>query len=162
MANTEDDLAIQVELHESPNDKVPTEDKPPDVEIQRLQTDLAEEEHVNGGHVPEETADIDDIKFKANTQPGPETESMRNLRSIRQRNALRVVVSDIFDDKGDAQKSNSKLTQKESSLSSAVVAQVTTILIDETDEDTTEYDTTIIALPKSPMLVLSYFAHFVI
>ena len=154
MAGIETNLAVTVELHESPTDTVPADDNPKDADVPDDEKELVLQQQPSGGsigHVPAESSNLDDIKFRA---PTNETESMRDvrLRSINQRNALRVVVNDIFgDDKSDANKSNSKLTNKESSLSSGLVARVTTILIDETDEDTQEYDTTIIALPKSPM-----------
>ncbi len=118
MADTETKLATAVELHESPTDTVPSDENPKDADVSGDDDKgLVFKKASSGksvGHVADESVNIDDIGTSI------ETASMRDvrLRSIKQRNALRVVVSDIFgDEKPDANKSNSKLTQKESSLS---------------------------------------------
>ena len=180
MADKEKKLEIQVELHQSSNEEAKKQDTPVDKpgtnyqnfdadSHQRTENDQVEESksktanntaNNTGNNETNKAGDKNNTADDDDEFPPPQVSGSEiwRVKSIKAQNKLRVVVDDLFAEKDDkpGSQSDGKLTtgsQKQSSL----IHRVTSILIDEINDDTQQFEITTISLPKSPMYVLHVF-----
>eukprot|EP01084_Bolivina_argentea_P100023 179691_1 len=93
--------------------------------------------------------------------PPPQmSENTMKQKSVRMQKQLRVVVEDLFRESSNPDRDQQPKADRTGTTlgiradSSMVNRQVSSILIDMTHDDTVEFETTTIALPKSPICAL--------
>eukprot|EP01084_Bolivina_argentea_P133745 236067_1 len=152
--DTQDRLAISVELHESKDDK-----------------DTKKENYNNfdpSEHAVTSTANNKgDEDSKANDATKQNDDSslgrLKNEQSVKERKQkLRVVVDDmwqstrnlVIDGSNKDVVGNGNNGKKLTAHNSSLINRVTSILIDELNDDTQQFETCVITLPKSPICAL--------
>eukprot|EP01084_Bolivina_argentea_P030061 55739_1 len=143
----EKQLAMQVELNMNTEETVPKSN----TDYGNFEVDTHIRTH-NDPPIEEIKTPVDDNK-ENNQHLEADALSAAQIRKRSVHQQLRVVVDDLFAESNDPNRqSTDKLDVRKAD--SSVITRVTSILIDEINDDTLQFETSIIALPKSPICAL--------